>query len=404
MNVAPDLAISAAELERRLAGLDAVGTGPDGVTRLAWSPQLAAAERWFGEQAAQLGLRVQRDGAGSLWACPDTAPPWWATGSHLDSVRRGGRYDGPLGVAAAFAAAARCPSPVAVIAFADEEGARFNTPTFGSRALVGRLDVADALARRDDDDVSLADAMAAAGAPPDGLPGAPGWLERLHGFVELHIDQTRDLALAGAAAGGVRSLAARLRLAVVLQGRADHAGTTRRADRRDALMAAARLIVAADEQTTSDEDIVCTASRVIVEPNAFTTVPARVRLWLDARAPDRTRLDAWEAGVRDAAAGLLDATGVTIEATVASRSDGVVFDDRVRGALRVAVREAVGREVPELVCYAGHDAGIVAERRPAGMVFARNPTGVSHSPEEAVSLEDAAVAATALAAALRELA
>ncbi|MBA2637732.1 MAG: M20/M25/M40 family metallo-hydrolase, partial [Solirubrobacterales bacterium] len=131
---------------------------------------------------------------------------------------------------------------------------------------------------------------------------------------------------------------------------------------------------------------------------------ARVRLWLDARAPDRTRLDAWEAGVRDAAAGLLDATGVTIEATVASRSDGVVFDDRVRGALRVAVREAVGREVPELVCYAGHDAGIVAERRPAGMVFARNPTGVSHSPEEAVSLEDAAVAATALAAALRELA
>ena len=128
-----------------------------------------------------------------------------------------------------------------MIAFADEEGARFNTPTFGSRALTGRLDVADVLARRDDDGVALADAMRAAGADPDGLAGAPDWLPRLRGFLELHIDQTRDLERLGAPAGAVRALASRMRLALAFTGRADHAGTTRRDERRDALAAAARI-------------------------------------------------------------------------------------------------------------------------------------------------------------------
>ena len=161
--------IEAAELRDRLAAL---GDGPEGVDRFAWTPELAAAEAWFGEQAAAAGMRVERDPAGSLWALRGGDGPWWATGSHLDSVRRGGRFDGPLGVAAGFAAAERLPG-VAVIAFADEEGARFNTPTFGSRALVGRLDVADAVARRDDDGVALGEAMRAFGADPDGLGDAP---------------------------------------------------------------------------------------------------------------------------------------------------------------------------------------------------------------------------------------
>ena len=129
-------------------------TGSPG--RRSWPPPRTGSAT----QARGAGLRVERDPAGSLWAVPDAPGPWWATGSHLDSVRSGGRYDGALGVAAGFAAAERARAPVAVIAFADEEGARFNTPTFGSRALAGRLDVADALARADDDGVALADAMA----------------------------------------------------------------------------------------------------------------------------------------------------------------------------------------------------------------------------------------------------
>ncbi|HTE62239.1 MAG TPA: Zn-dependent hydrolase [Solirubrobacteraceae bacterium] len=387
-------AITAGELRERLAGLEPIGLGDDGTTRLAWTPELRAAERWFGEQARAAGLQVERDPAGSLWAVPSTPGPWWATGSHVDSVRRGGRYDGALGVAAGFAVAERMPG-VAVISFADEEGARFNTPTFGSRALVGRLDAREALARTDDEGVSLADAMQAAGVDPARLADAPAWLERLRGFVELHIDQTQDLERLAAPAGAVRSLASRMRLALAFAGRADHAGTTRRGERRDALAAAARLIVAADELAGGDPDFLVTAARLLVEPNAFTTVPSSVRLWIDGRTPDPERLTAWRAALGGRAAELEAATGVTIELSTASHTEGVAFDPAVLAAM-------VG--LPELVCFAGHDAGILAQRIPAGMIFVRNATGVSHSPEEDVDLEDAAVAASALLTTLERLA
>jgi N-carbamoyl-L-amino-acid hydrolase len=318
-------------------------------------------------------------------------------------VRHGGRFDGALGVAAAFAVAAR--APVAVVSFADEEGARFNTPTFGSRALAGRLDVDDVLSRVDDRGVVLGDAMAGAGVDPEGLRAAPAALERLRGFIELHIDQTRDLEAAGAPAGVVARLAARMRLQVELTGRADHAGTTRRADRRDALAAAARLMVRADELAAERADMVSTTGRIEVEPNAPTTVPSLVRLWIDARAPRVADVESWERALADAAREIGARTGVGIALRVASRSDGVEFDAAVRRALAegLAMSASGLRSSPVVTSYAGHDAGILGERIPAGMIFVRNPTGVSHAPEEEVSLEDAAVAANALLAAVEAL-
>jgi beta-ureidopropionase / N-carbamoyl-L-amino-acid hydrolase len=229
------------------------------------------------------------------------------------------------------------------------------------------------------------------GVDPARVGDAVGWLDRLRGFVELHIDQTQDLARIDAAAGSVRSLAARLRLALRFLGRADHAGTTRRSERRDALAAAARVIVLADELAGGDEDFLVTASRLLVEPNAFTTVPAEVRLWIDARTPDGELLSKWRGWLAEAARG----SGVEVEVSTASHSDAVEFDPGVRGALG---------DIPELVCFAGHDAGILAPRIPAGMVFVRNATGVSHSPDEQVELDDAAVAAEALRSALESLA
>jgi N-carbamoyl-L-amino-acid hydrolase len=355
------------DLARRLSDLEPIGLGAAGTTRLAWTPEDAAAGEWFRERAAEVGLEVLVDPAGNRWAVPDTAPPWWGVGSHLDSVRAGGRYDGALGVCAGFAIAEH--APVAVIAFADEEGARFNTPTFGSRALTGALDPA-VLERLDDDGVRLADAMAAAGVDPGGVARAPQWLRRLRGFLELHVDQTPDLERFAV----VRGLAARMRLQADLTGRADHAGTTRRHERSDALLQAARLIVAADELAT--EDMVVTASRILVEPNALTTVAARVRLWLDARAERPQALDAWLGQLPEWA-----------DITMASRSDGVSFAPELRTALG---------DPEGVLCFAGHDAGILAEQIPAAMVLSRNPTGVSHSPEEAVDLDDAAAAANAI--------
>ena len=394
------MTLRAADLAELLAGIEPIGRSEGGTTRLAWTPQHEAAAAWFAETAARIGLRTERDPAGNLWACPDGPGPWWAIGSHLDSVRAGGRYDGALGVVAGFAIAARSAAPLAVIAFADEEGARFNTPTFGSRALAGALAVEDVLARVDEHGVTLADAMMAAGVDPAKLGEAPAWLDRLRGLLELHIDQSRDVAELDVPAAAVRGLAARMRMQVAVLGAADHAGTTRRPVRRDALLTAARLIVRADE--LAGPEMVETAARILVEPNAPTTVPARVQLWLDARASRPAEVEAWCAEIRVAAEELQAATGVELRTSVASANAGVSFDPDLRRALARAGQGA-GLRVPEVTCFAGHDAGVIAQRRPAGMVLVRNDSGVSHAADEDVSLDDAAAAARILQTAVEAL-
>jgi N-carbamoyl-L-amino-acid hydrolase len=393
--------IDAAELDELLADLVPIGhDDAEATTRLAWTREDEEAAGWFARRAEAVGRRMERDPAGNLWACPDAPGPWWAVGSHLDSVRDGGQFDGALGVAAAFAIAARSKAPLAVISFADEEGARFNTPTFGSRALVGRLDVDDALVRLDDDGVALGDAMAEAGVDPDRLGEAPSWLERLSGFLELHIDQSRDVAAAGKPAGVVTRLAARMRVQAELTGRADHAGTTPREDRHDALAAAAQVIVRADAEAAQRLGMVFTASRLEVEPNAPTTVPSLARLWLDARAPVAEAVTSWRDAVTSQAERLAGEAGVGLDLRTAAWSEGAAFPDEVVEALAFALRPGAAR----VMCYAGHDAGVIAAERPAGMVLVRNESGISHSPEEHVSLDDAAVGAQALLAAAEELA
>jgi N-carbamoyl-L-amino-acid hydrolase len=297
--------------------------------------------------------------------------------------------------------AAGAVRPVAVVSFADEEGARFNTPTFGSKALSGRLDLPAVLARRDDAGVVLGDAMRAVGVDPDRIGEAPHWLGKLAGFIEVHIDQTTELARAGEPVGLVSSLAARTRLEVWLRGRADHAGTTPRGERRDALAAAARLIVGAEDLADADPSLTVTSSRILARPNAPTTIAAEVRLWIDARASEGfAAIDAWRSRLDDLVGGLAAQTGVEIDLSVASRSDAREFSPALRASLARASENVTGRPAPEVVCFAGHDAGVLAERVPAAMVLVRNETGVSHSPEEDVDLEDAAVAARVVADAL----
>ncbi|MBS1890384.1 MAG: hydantoinase/carbamoylase family amidase [Actinobacteria bacterium] len=387
--------IEAGHLEAMLAELDEIGVGAQGVNRLAWTQEDAALRDWFDARAERVGLEPVSDTAGNRWAVPSDPAPWWGVGSHLDSVRDGGRFDGPLGVATALAVAEHCERPIAVICFADEEGARFNTPTFGSRALVGRLDLDDALARVDDSGVSLSSALAGAGVDPGRLGEAPAWLDRLAGFLELHIDQSLDVHAAGASVGVVRALAARLRLQVEIRGRGDHAGTTPREERADALLAAARLIAAVDSVSADLEVVRATATRLLVEPNALTTVPSHARLWIDARSADEAALSAFEGALLDHA----DGSPCEFRFSVAARSPGIEFHPGVREELL----RAAPAGTPEVVCFAGHDAGIIGAMRSAGMVLVRNATGVSHTAAEHVELEDAAVGANALLAAVEAL-
>ncbi len=387
-------------IQARLGELEGIGTGPGGVNRLAWTAEDAACRRWFATHAEAVGLRTETDPAGNLWACPDSEPPWWGVGSHLDSVRAGGRFDGPLGVACGLEIAAASSAPVAVVSFADEEGARFNTPTFGSRALVGRLDIGGVLDRRDDAGIPLADALQGAGIDPRDIDTAPRGLAKLRGFVEIHIDQTTDLARAGAPVGVVSALVERLRLGVELRGRADHAGTTPREERRDAVAAAARLIVGAEELAEPYDRMLVTVARILAEPNAQTTIAAHVRLWIDARAPDARDLDAWHEQLLGQARSVAERTGVAIDLDIASRSPRREFDRHLRERLVATAQALTGKPPPAVDCFAGHDAGVLAERVPAAMVLVRNATGVSHAPEEEVDIRDAALAAQVVLEAL----
>ncbi len=369
--------ITAAELEERLAGLDAIGRDGDGWTRLAWTPEDEAAGDWFAAQAESVGLRVERDPAGNRWALPSGEGPWWATGSHTDTVRQGGRYDGALGVAAAFAVAAHVDAPVAVISFADEEGARFNTPTFGSRALAGRL-APDVLDRVDADGVTLRDAsgLTRGARLRAGVAGAAARVPRA-----AHRPEPRPRARRRSVRRGERAGRAAAR-----RGDAPRPRRPRRHDAAGRARGRAARRRAADRarhELARGRPMRATAGRILVEPNAPTTVPALARVWLDARAADPSALDAGSPEL-----------GVPVE--VQSRTEGVEFD--ACGAGRASARS------PELLCFAGHDAGMLAEHLPAGMVLVRNEAGTSHAPSEHVELADAAEAATALARALERLA
>jgi N-carbamoyl-L-amino-acid hydrolase len=393
----------AVSLEQIIGELDGIGIRDSGVHRMAWSDEDAHSRAWFERRAAQAGLRFLRDPAGNLWACPQSSPPWWAVGSHLDSVRGGGRFDGPLGVACGFEIAGRAELPVAVISFADEEGARFNTPTFGSKALTGQLDLATVLERRDDSGVTLRAAFAGAGLDPGRIADAQAWLAKLRGFVEVHIDQGTEVCDAGAPVGIASSLASRIRVEVSLHGQADHAGATPAGERRDALGTAARLIVAAEELAAGPEQLRVACPRILVEPNAPTTIAARVRLWLDARGPEMATIERWLARLGEWAAELTAKSGVDVALTVASRSEGREFRCEVRRSLAEAGRELIDQPAPELMCFAGHDSGVLADRVPAGLLLVRNRTGVSHSPEETVDLQDAELAARVVERALERL-
>lgn len=394
----------------RFDELAAIGRDPagGGWTRLAWTPEDLRARHWFLAEAEQLGLDVESDGNGNLWAWWSTgeSSPGVATGSHLDTVRGGGAYDGALGVVTALTAVeqlqrdgARPLRPVAIVAFADEEGGRFGVPTFGSRLAAGALDPSTVRDLRDDQGVRLGDALAAAGVDPSGL-GPDERLSGLSAFVELHVEQGRGLVHAKAPVGIGAVIWPHGRWRLTATGEGNHAGTTRMEDRRDPMAVLAAAVTAAAEQATAVE-AVATVGRVLVEPNGTNAVPARVSAWLDARAVDDATLErmvgAWSTEVGRAA----EAARVEITLVRESLTSPVRFDADLSARVAAAVP---GAAPPTLATAAGHDAGALASAIPTTMLFVRNPTGISHSPAEHAEEADCLAGVAALRAVLEELA
>ncbi|MEO3816443.1 allantoate amidohydrolase [Plantactinospora sp. B24E8] len=379
------------------------GTG--GYLRYGFTGPVRHLEQWFRSTAVAFGAHtVTEDGNGNLIAWYGPPPDQGHAvllGSHFDSVPYGGGYDGPLGIVSALLAVRavlrRGPGfrrPVGVVVFAEEEGSRFGVPCLGSRLLTGALDPDRAATLTDRDGVSLAEAL---GDRPVGK--RPELLARVDAFVELHIEQGRALVDLDAPVGVASGIWPHGRWRLDFTGEANHAGTTRMADRRDPMLTYAFTVLAANKEARL-RGAHATIGRVEVEPNATNAVPARVRGWLDARAAEVETLDALVEAVRAKAADRAARDGTTLTVTRESLSPLVEFD----AALSTSVRRVYADTVPVLPTAAGHDAGILAGHLPTAMLFVRNPTGVSHSPAEAATDDDCAAGIRHLADLLADLA
>jgi beta-ureidopropionase / N-carbamoyl-L-amino-acid hydrolase len=370
----------------------------------------SAAERtcreWFLEQAAARGLVPETDRNANLWAWhrPDAPGGALVTGSHLDSVPDGGAYDGPLGVIAAFAAfdslAARdaLPAvPFAIVAFAEEEGARFGLPCLGSRLLTGALPADRVLARRDADGAVLAEVWAALGASKPGPD--PQRLARIGVYLELHVEQGRGLVHSGHAVGLASALRPHGRWRLSFHGAPDHAGTTALLDRLDPMLTVARCVMDVREAATRHKAL-ATVGRLRVVPNATNVIPSLAEVWVDARAGDEAAVRAVVDDVVNRVAAHATLDGISVDVVEESWSPAVHFDAGLTGRLSALLGGA-----PVLDSGAGHDAGVLAAAGvPSAMLFVRNPTGVSHAPAEHAERDDCLAGVAALADCIRELA
>jgi beta-ureidopropionase / N-carbamoyl-L-amino-acid hydrolase len=373
---------------------------------------------WFVEQCRARSLRVDGDEVGNLigWWFPSRAVerlgvPGVLTGSHLDSVLDGGAYDGPLGVVSALAAIdllrdrGFTPSrPIGVSVFVEEEGSRFGLACLGSRLATGATSWAQAKELRDRDGVFLLDAMEASEVHvgPDVTEVAWDRLhERIACFVELHVEQGRDLVDRGVPVGVASSIWPHGRYRFDFTGEANHAGTTRMEDRHDPMLTYAMTALAANKQARLSGQR-ATFGRIDVHPNGTNAVPSRVTAWLDARAESPEHLAALVGEVERMAVERAGRDGTTAVVTAESVSPEVLFDELL--ARRIATQDDAP-DWPVIPTMAGHDAGILAAAGvPTAMLFVRNPTGVSHSPAEHAETADCLAGVEALADTLERLA
>ncbi|MGH2473590.1 MAG: Zn-dependent hydrolase [Candidatus Limnocylindria bacterium] len=398
--------IDPGRLERRTTELSRIAGSGTGVSRLGLSADEQQARDLVTGWLTARGAQVRRDAAANLFARFPGEGGAILVGSHLDSVPEGGRFDGALGVLCAVEAVeslldarTKLRRPVEVVAWADEEGARFGVGLFGSAAAFGRLarGVSD---RRDRDGVSIAEALRALGERGDPAEARRDPTE-LAAYLELHIEQGPRLETAGLPLGIVSDIVGIYHARVAIRGRADHAGATVMTARADALAAASEIVLAVERIARDRVDSVGTVGEIAVRPGTKNVVPGECVFSLDLRAArDQDGL------VQEVLAALMriaSSRGVDASVDDLARVPVTPLDRRIRDVLKRATK-SVGVDAPELVSGAGHDAQNPAlSGVPTGMIFVRS-TGGSHTPREFASNDDAALGAQALANAIKELA
>jgi allantoate deiminase len=375
---------------------------PGAITRPFASEAMRCAHKLVSEWMQEAGMAVRKDNIGNLRGrFEGDGEATLLLGSHLDSVRNAGKYDGPLGVAVAIAAVQRLhdagkrlPFAIEVLAFADEEGLRFGSTYLGSRAVAGSFELAD-LDRTDADGITMRDAVRAFGGNPERIDEDKWNGGRLLGYCEVHIEQGPVLEARDLPVGVVAAIAGQERHQVTFTGEAAHAGTTPMDKRRDALAAAAIFVQAVEGYAGSYEGLVATVGQLFVKPGAANVVPGEVTLSLDVRhADDSDRLIA-SRNLLDIAAQIAKHRKIGLATSQISENATVPCSPRLVSILSRVVQD-LGHPVVELASGAGHDAVAMSPLTEVAMLFVRCKGGVSHNPAESVKTEDVAVAIDAL--------
>jgi beta-ureidopropionase / N-carbamoyl-L-amino-acid hydrolase len=394
----------------RLADLSALGRYEGGIDRPLGSPQERAARERFAVWSRAKGYALSQDRVGNLFAQrsgANDAPPI-LVGSHLDTVKTGGAYDGAYGVVAALCSLELLDDenittmhPVCAVAWAGEEGSRFPLGCLGSSVFAGVAGADETLALVDEKGVTLGQAMASS----DGglLPGVPMRDDaRVSAYLELHIEQGPILERAGASLGIVTAIAGQRRLRAIVQGTSGHAGTVPMDHRADALSAAAELILALESFARTSGNAVATVGRAIVEPNGTNVIPGRVMFSIDIRSPEDSKLDAIERAFDERRREIEAQRNVNIVVEALERRTPTPMHAAIREAVRRAI-EGLGQRALDVPSGAGHDAIPLAAIAPSAMLFVPSIGGRSHVAEERTADADLELGVRALTAAIVEV-
>ena len=392
----------------RLDAFAAFSDEPRRLTRLFLSDAHAKAAQAFIGWCAEAGLEARIDAAGNVVARYEgkrAGAPALMTGSHIDTVRDAGRYDGNFGALAALAVVEQLAErgeqldhAVEIVAFGDEEGVRFRTTLTGSRALAGTYPK-DALDQKDADGVLMRDALKAFGGDPE--RAATIRCNNVAAFVEAHIEQGPILKAEGLPVGIVTAINGATRLEVGVDGVAGHAGATPMGLRRDALAAAAEMVLAIEERARGEPDLVATVGRLEVWPGAANVIPGHIQFSIDLRAPADANRAAALADIEARIRAIAGTRG--IRASVAKTHEAKAFvcaPEIVRGFSKAV--EEVGVAPRLLPSGAGHDTMVMGQLCPAGMLFVRCRNGVSHNPLESITPEDCALSLAVLTRFVRD--
>ncbi len=403
--------IDAALLQRNLDELYAIGAEAGGgayrpLYSESWATACDLASGWM----TQAGLAVRRDAVGNLWGRLEGSGGGKAvvTGSHIDTVRRGGRLDGALGITAGLAALRALTArgqpkrPLELLVVCEEEGSRFATNFWGSRAIIGAIGPGEADTVTDAEGVTLARAMRERGLDPAKIPSAAR--DDLGAFVELHIEQGAVLETGDVPLAVVTAIAGAVHLEMIVTGRPDHAGTTPMDMRRDALAGAAAMIQAVQSIAAAlGRPAVATVGTIRVEPDQINVVPGRATFTVDLRHAELGGRRALEERIRSLSGTIASERGLGIEIRALHERPPVPMDGAVRQVLERAATEA-GIVPTALVSGAGHDAQVLSARCSVGMLFVPSIGGRSHCPEEATDPVHLGLGTRVLARALELLA